>query len=229
MSSEFHEGLMRVHAGRDTFDEFARATVKHWEKLAAYIARRWRLPIWATTEDVRQDLLFAAWKGIWEWDPTRGVPIGSYVVYYAVDKAKKRAHCYRNAKRSGNADANPPRFERAATAAWGEDAERISETKLQVEATQVEDLERGELHGRVLKLCRTVEERHFVLQAMAAEQFDEAISGEPSALVETAVRVYSNLATRRLCAVRTEEDALRMVVWASARVATRVVEMARAA
>lgn len=94
--------LLACRDGRMTFDELARRTRPNWEKLAQYLLRRWRSPTWvADVEDVVQDLLLGAWVALKEWDPQHpaAAPLKSYVIFNAVDKAKKRVHTLRKAKR----------------------------------------------------------------------------------------------------------------------------------
>ena len=105
------KGLSAVRAGEMSFGEFAERTGPEWGKIAGYIATRWRLPNWASTEDVRQELLIAAWGAVEKFDPERGADLGRYVVWNAVDKAKKRAHKWRGANLHGNPDAAAGRVE----------------------------------------------------------------------------------------------------------------------
>lgn len=94
--------LAACRDGRMTFDELAKRTRPSWEKLAQYLLRRWKSPTWVSdVEDVVQDLLLGAWLAIQEWDPSYpgAAPLKSFVIFNSVDKAKKRVHQMRKAKR----------------------------------------------------------------------------------------------------------------------------------
>lgn len=112
--------LWDLREGRISFTEFARESRPAWEALATYIARRWRLPSWGTTEDLVQELLLGAWEFVWKFEPCMGTTIRRFVIYNAVDKAKKHAHRMRGASLSGSADRNPSHVERP-LAAYTED------------------------------------------------------------------------------------------------------------
>jgi hypothetical protein len=103
--------LHALRDGRIDFDFFAQATAPQWRALATRLFRRWTPPTGYSVEDTTQDLLLAAWSLVDKWDPTRGVPIGRYVIWNASDKAKKQLHVQRGAKRSGSADRNQTRGE----------------------------------------------------------------------------------------------------------------------
>src|ERR1019366_7821729 len=174
-------GLLAVRAGEETFDDFARRTKSHWQRLGQYIARRWRQPTWSSEEDLVQELLVAAWYAVWNWDEKRGVPISRYVVFNACDKSKKKAHKARGAKLHGNSDNNPSRTEIAfsglsSRSADPEVADRRVELLLRQEPTQESDLEQHETVDRVLALCTNARERHVVREAALAGLFEDALA-----------------------------------------------------
>ena len=91
--------LAKLHRGRSSFDEFARATRGDWRRLAGYLRRRWQVPAAVEVEDVEQELLIAAWRAVDAWNPARGVTLRSYVVWTAATDAKKFLHRQRAALR----------------------------------------------------------------------------------------------------------------------------------
>lgn len=92
--------LEACRSGAITFAELSRRTHPHWLRLAAYLLRKWRAPTWVADEtDLVQEMLAAAWIALREWDPERGVPLRSYVIFNSVDKAKKFLHTQRKALR----------------------------------------------------------------------------------------------------------------------------------
>lgn len=61
-------GLRAVRLGKETFDEFARRTRDRWTQIAQLLHRRWDVPTWYSADDIRQDLLLAAWYYSWRFD-----------------------------------------------------------------------------------------------------------------------------------------------------------------
>lgn len=102
-------------ASAEVLDFATVAKSLRWERLAAFICRRWKLPPWVTRDDVRQDLLIEAWQKIQKFDPAYGVAAERYVQWNAVTYAKKRGHKARSSYRHRNADLAPSRFELAFT------------------------------------------------------------------------------------------------------------------
>lgn len=225
MSAEFNAGLARVLEGSLTFDHFVMKTRPHWRRLAKYIMRRWRIPAWTAAEDVEQELQLGAWMAIWNWQPGRGPTLAGYVIYNAVDKAKKECHKWRGALRSGsNADKSRSRFEPSTTQAFGESAEWRVDNALQEAPGQLQAVEEAELNARVLRVCVAWHERLFVEHAVRGGILNEALAGEPTALYECAQRCYASRRGRRKFG--SEKMALELVVQASAEVATRYVQQA---
>lgn len=223
-------GLLAVQAGSETFAEMERRTRPVWKRLAKYVARRWRQPLWSTEEDIEQELKLAAWDAIWKWDPKRGIPISSFVVYNACDKAKKRAHKCRGAKLSGNADKNPSRTEIVFSSMYSgsdpEDADRRIETLLRRESTQEYAVEQMELVDRVLAVCKNKRERAVVREAALAGLFEDTLALDPMALAECAARIYADCSTRLACRIGSEQRALYVVVNAAAEVSKRFAALA---
>jgi DNA-directed RNA polymerase specialized sigma24 family protein len=100
--------LARLDAG-GSFDAFARETAQVWRGYARWLMRRWRAGSDVDEADVVQELLLGAWRGTQRFDRTRGVTIERFVVFSAIDKAKKWLHKRRNAYRRD--DSSPSRIE----------------------------------------------------------------------------------------------------------------------
>lgn len=201
-ADEFEKGLWEVYEGRQTFDAFARRMQRHWERLAEYIARRWRLPVWASKEDVVQDLMRGAWEAVWEYKPEKGTSLGGYVVYNAVDRAKKRVHRYRGAALHRKADSNPSRMDLSYVQVFGVvDADRKVDAMLAQEPEQEQMAIRRENVERVLAACVSEQER-YVVRALE----------HAGTLAEGAQRLYDDPTARRVCRCNKEEDAARVVV-----------------
>lgn len=108
----FDQYLHALRDGRITFDRFLSATTMRWWALSATLYRKWgKDASGVDVADLYQELTLAAWTFVSQWDATRGTTLEQFVVYNAMDKAKKWLHVQRAAKRSGNADGNPSRRE----------------------------------------------------------------------------------------------------------------------
>lgn len=91
--------LVQVRSGAISFDTFARYTANEWMRLAQYVFRIWPLPSGVGVEDVAQELLMEAWRATHRFDPSRGVPLHTYVVWCAVAQGKRWCQQQRNASR----------------------------------------------------------------------------------------------------------------------------------
>ncbi len=100
--------LTAYHRGEIDFTRFSRLTAKTWSALAAHLLRKWQAPPGVSVEDLQQELLFACWKMVPRYDPSRKVSLQKFVVYNTCDKAKKWLHKQRNAYRRD--DKAPSRF-----------------------------------------------------------------------------------------------------------------------
>lgn len=152
---------MRVRNGGASFNAFVLATRPTWHRYAQYLARRWRGPVGVGLEDLEQEMLLAAWRAIATWDPTRQKPIHEYVVYMAIDKAKKWLHKQRNAKR--RSDHEPGRFP-VSYAALGLETAADEEWIAPPDDTTADDLmvrREAQRRGfeRVERLCRVAPRR----------------------------------------------------------------------
>lgn len=135
-----------------------------WSRFAGFILRRWRLPPWVTHEDVRQDLVIAAWLHVRKFDPARGVSADRYVEWNAITSAKKRGHKARGSYRHRNADAAPSRHELAFTglAREGDEDGAVEERLAERASTppaQHDLAERRDLLRRLEVACESPRER----------------------------------------------------------------------
>jgi hypothetical protein len=214
MNESYELAFTLLRDGRITFDEFARRTLPYWRRQAASLMRRWRQPLWVSIDDVVQDLLLAANRFVWEWDPSRGTSLIGFVTYNAYDKAKKRAHAQRGAKRSGNADSNPSRMERPVSSYpdRGEpDAEPWWTRLLASPATQHEALEEEERAEEALGACRDALEHRVLRRLREGAQLHEVVES-----------LYADDELRLELGFASERDAARRVVEAAVAVAGRL-------
>lgn len=97
-----NEALNQLRDGMITFDDFARCTANDWNKLAGkmYVGWRRKLPVGVELNDLRQEMLVQAWIAATRtFEPERGVPLKSYVVFTACSKTLRWIHKQRGAKR----------------------------------------------------------------------------------------------------------------------------------
>jgi hypothetical protein len=144
--------------------DFSRvARMARWDRLAAYIHRRWKLPPWVSRDDVRQDLMLEAWQKIAQFDPARGVEATRYVEWNAITYAKKRGHKARGSYRHRGADSAPSRYELAFTSMVRDGDEdgafeaRMAE-RTSVPPEQHEFVERREAVKRLEAVCESPRE-----------------------------------------------------------------------
>lgn len=115
------EQLLALKRREITFDQFARATTHDWDRLAGYVWERWRrkVPVGVSLEDIRQELLVAAWVAVGRWRPGKGPGVKSFVVWNACAWAIRWVNMQRNAlRRADHAESRCP----VPFAALGEDA-----------------------------------------------------------------------------------------------------------
>jgi DNA-directed RNA polymerase specialized sigma24 family protein len=206
----FGAALRALYEERITFTQFARETHLRWKRLAIYLRTRWKQPIWNGIEDVIQELLEGAWRCLPKFDPTRGVTLDRYVIFNAVDRAKKSCHRARGAKLSGSADRNPSNLE-ITFSTYDEETERFVMDLLQEPPTQHRYVERIEAIERARVHCRTMVE-HLAIGSLARTQ----------SVIVSADVLYSDYRTRLACRFNNEDQALRAVSQAIADVANRM-------
>ena len=208
----FDEAVLSVRDGRMTFDEFARVTHPRWLSLALYIMRRWHLPPAVEPADVVQELLLGAWRAVWKYEPHFGGTASRYVVWNAVDKAKKRVHRMRGANLHGNPDGAPGRPETvfARFRAAAEDPEYFSNMMV-VEPEQDAVADETDRVNRARRACKGKPELH-VVEALA----------RTGSVRDAVVELYRDADVRLECGLKDERQALRLVTGTAARVAVRL-------
>jgi DNA-directed RNA polymerase specialized sigma24 family protein len=177
---------------------FFQGTDSLWLRLSRYLLRRFKSPVWVTEDELAQDLRMGAWKAVWDYEETmsNGRSLARYAEWHAVDKAKKRLHKYRGAKLSGNADANPSRFE-TPLSALGDDETTMEwlEGLAVTAATQLEDCARSELLRRIDKVFNNDGARY-----VARLLLDNGGNVE-----ETAIGVFQDEVAMRRCRLTQRE------------------------
>lgn len=155
--------LMGVRTGAVPFTQFARATRQRWQMMARWLYRRWPLPGSVEREDIEQELMFWAWHFVGKWDPNRGVAIDRYVVWNAMDKAKKWLHVQRGAIHRRDNDKSCF-FNSISDMAPG------WETKLELvaDAAQSEEFDRMQGSEQLLAVCTMRDE--FLLRVFMREK-----------------------------------------------------------
>lgn len=203
--------------GRIDLAQYMRATRADYDRMAAYLARRWRPPAWFTTEDIVQELYASTWSSIWAFDAERA-SIERYVVYNTISGAKRRLHKARGAKLSGTPDKNPSRIEIPASAMLrqGADDETLEDIVSRFAACEdtaesmtirIEDMRERAAH--IIAACKTPIEQKVIEALLETGDVDEA--GE---------MLYGDFGFRIELEVGSEEI---MAGWAAA-VATQVME-----
>lgn len=98
-----------VLAKRISLDVFFRKTSPVWRAMAKQLSRKWKSSL-VREEDTYQNICLAVCVIVasGRYDASRANP-ADYLVFNALDKAKKKLHKARGAKLSGNADSNPSR------------------------------------------------------------------------------------------------------------------------
>jgi DNA-directed RNA polymerase specialized sigma24 family protein len=224
---DFEKTLWDVYEGRMTFDQLVCRERKHFRSLAANIMRRWQLPAWVALEDVEQDLLFAAWHKLWDYEPNRGISITRYLVYNAYDKAKKAAHKARGAIRHGNkVDSNPSRAERGVGVIWGDDADRRSEEITAQPAMQEQRVDRAQT---LEAYARSSVDRFVLRMGEQRGYLAEVLAGDEAALAECARVLVDDARMRELCGVSETSNAIEEVVKATIGIKQRMTESAERA
>lgn len=214
MSEDFRAYVWSLYVGEVTADAFFAATREHWRTLAKHMLRRWRAPSWLDPEEVEQELMLGAFEIVWKFED-RGQPdlkeaLRRYVVWNAYDKAKKRLHRARNAKR--RADHAPSRVDLPASALSSDpDWDPFHEQLAVVDAEQEDEAERGESLRAVLEACRDEAERAILRSLVEHGDF-----------IAAAENIYATPSARALCRVTSPADAGRKVVAVCDRLAERL-------
>lgn len=203
-----------VREGLMTFATLASMPI--WDRLSALVCRSWRLPPWVSQDDVRQDLLLRAHRAIADYDPARGVVLKKYVVWNAINYAKKRAHKARGSYRHRGADSAPSRHELAISGfARPGDEEGGADMFLDsiaIPARQDLVVEVRELLDALARACRT-ESEHMTVRALVDAD---------GSIEEAAASLYEDDNSRYACRLSSEYRSERFVRRTLDEVATRV-------
>lgn len=205
--------LESLRDGRMPSGRFYANTHALWERIARSLLRRWSAPKWVTIEDLAQELRLGAWDAVWRYEPAyaAGGTIGRFVIWNAIDHAKKKLHKMRGAKLSGDADRNPSRFETPLSTMSATATTEWLEGLLTVGPTQHALYEQHEAEERAQRVCINDVERS-ALRAFA----------ETEDLVQAAVMLYSDEESRKALGFETAGDAGRAVANAAYAVARRL-------
>lgn len=77
----------RLAEGRQTWTQFVQRTDKDWTRLAARQRKRFKvLPAAVELEDIKQELLVAAFKAYEAWDADGGQPLHRWVIVQSVQR-----------------------------------------------------------------------------------------------------------------------------------------------
>jgi hypothetical protein len=171
MKTNMAQALTALRADEITFEKFCRETANDWRKLARYLLRRWEAPDGVEEFDVQQEMLIAAWAFLKEWNPERGVPIDTFIVWNACDKGKKWLHKQRaSLRRDGDAPSrHPVSLARLGLEEWQED--QLFGAPPDVD----ERIERADANARVLARVSAAmehldeQDRYVICAVIAAE------------------------------------------------------------
>lgn len=194
-------------SGDIKFDEFIRRTRPAWRTLAAYILRRWSTPAWVAPEDVEQDMILEVWAKLRKYDPSRGVSLSSYLVWNAVNSAKKRVHSARGSYRHRHADAAPSRFERPFSSLPRTDDADEGHFMARIERIFSEP-PRQEAFAELSQIVRRAEASGRSVKERAAFRALAIVGGNVG---DAASVVYADLDTRLACRLGSEAAAITMV------------------
>jgi hypothetical protein len=95
--------------GELSFEQFWRQTSADWDRIAAYVMRRWSdLPTAVGREDVVQEMAVAVHRYLKKFDPTKGTEPGDYYMFTAITAAKRWLHDQRGKVRSDKNQSRHP-------------------------------------------------------------------------------------------------------------------------
>lgn len=214
--------------GRIDFGAFARATRTEYERMAAYLTRRWVPPAWCSDEDIVQELLVGTWLRVWDfdqaWAKRKGVDLVKFAVYNAMAHAKRKLHKARGAKLSGTADKNPSRLERPfdpmpaqseGGSSWDEHVVGLLREEPAAERDLIAAEERAAAVEEVLRACATPRERQVVMAIVRAGDVDGG-----------GALLYDDFGTRADLRLDSERRAARYAATVAAEVVSRVTTTA---
>lgn len=152
-----------------TFQQFVHLTRDDWTRLARTIRKRWRIPPGVEFEDVRQEMLLAAWNAVGNWHEGNGMALAPFVVWKAVTRAKRWINGQRNApRRSDRAASRYPVSFSVLMPADGDDVEAFAASLAYVYPNQEQHAEMREQALEAFGRCRT--EREQVLLQLLLEE-----------------------------------------------------------
>lgn len=220
VKEEMNDALLRVRLGQMSFDAFARASLENWRGRARGLLRAWKVPAWLTLDDVVQDLLIAAWRLVAGWNPLLGTTIEEFVVWNAVDIAKKRIHKARLGKRPHRGEEKMRScFERPASSMGREGEEESAGEhifdRLAAPSDQHETLV-------LRRACGDAKASSTTMQELIAVQAIEVMDGD---VIAAASLLYEDVDARFICELGSERQAMTVACDA----AFRVVRLAGAA
>lgn len=218
-----------LHVGDITFDEFAKATMPLWRRMAAQVHARWRVPTWHSQEETVQNFLLGAWMFVWQWDERVGKSCQRYVTWNAYDKAKKLAHRARRARLSGNPDRAPSHIERPLSS-YGDDGDDGGDQAHAVERLMHEGgaFTPPDQEQRLIDAEERASgvQRAWGYSGSFAEARAMEVLATAGSLEEAALRIWSDEGVRAELKLKGRGDAERVVTRAARAVAERLTRAA---
>jgi hypothetical protein len=99
----FGDKLEDLRDGSVSFEAFCKETAEVWTRMAGYFLRRWPGQAAVAEEDIRQEMLVAAWAAVDRWDEARGVALERYVMYQAGVAAQRCMRAALHCRKRGQA------------------------------------------------------------------------------------------------------------------------------
>lgn len=213
MSARMDAAVRGVLGGKISFAQFLAQTRDDWGKLATYLMRRWRVPAGVEHEDVVQELHMGAFKAIATYDPLRGSSPSGFVVYTAVDKAKKWMHRQRGAVLHGNPDAHPGVLIRNFSdmrCNSDKDAAASFEKALPLRIMRLLGTDTPDIEGRIDGVSAWEDARTSAPTAKIRDAL-AAVECERGSVVDAARSLYADLDKRLRHRLGSEDEAMRAV------------------
>lgn len=101
------EPLNKLYKGELSFDAFVLQTRGYWENLARRLIYKWNAPPSVSVDDLIQEMFIKCWDLLATYDPNKS-PLEKYIVYNAMNHAKRYLHKQRGAKHYR--DKSPSRY-----------------------------------------------------------------------------------------------------------------------
>ncbi len=217
--------LLAYRDGEIDATELLTFVTPDFRRIAKYLMKRWQAPAWFTLEDLQQELLVGVWLYVWQWDETRGISMGRYVVYNAMSVAKRKLHVARGVPLSPHPDRIPSQFEHpvsqltpAISADKEFNAQEWIDDRLFDECSPEERVgvaeEKKIVVDALLELCESSKEHYVVTAIRDAGSLDAA-----------GVILYDDIHMQMTLDLETEQDAHTMVRHVAKRIAKRVSQV----